>query len=609
VCGLVRPGSRRVSRPARSPLFARRPKPLRLSEHVLRSACLALMLLMAGTPVLRAQPGSVDLSFAPGGGNNGGFDSDVFAIAIQPDGQLVVGGHFTQVGRTPRNRVARLTPSGGLDPAFDTTAGPNGLVEVLALQVDGGVVIGGRFTAVAGQPRPYAARLTPSGSLDPAFDPQPDDIVLALALQPDGRVILGGAFTTVRGIPRPYLARLNPDGSIDPEFAVGAGPDAPVHTLALMPDGNLVVGGQFTSISGAARTHVARLHPDGSVDPAFDPGKGPNEPTIVSVAQPDGKVILGGYFTNVDGAERVYVARLNSNGRVDETFRPRLALANGGLNALRVEPDGKVVVGGQFAEVQGVMRPSLARLNADGSLDTSFDPGLGPFEPSGYPPLIRALALQADGNVLVGGRFTSFDEIRLNRIARLYGDSGGMVEFATNAVVADEKDGTALIPVRRTGDASGLVAVGCAVTGGTASPGTDYSLSSSTVVFAAGAGAETLSVRVTADSELEGDETIELTLGNPVGGVVLGSQVRLILTLRDSATTAVLRFVSAEPIGPDHLRLSLSTPSGQPVVLQDSVAGSPWSDHATNTPSQGVCTFLVAPGSQPGVRWFRAYTP
>ena len=122
---------------------------------------------------------------------------------------------------------------------------------------------------------------------------------------------------------------------------------------------------------------------------------------------------LGGAFNiTINGTNRYGLARLNSDGSLDNTFNPDV-----GGYPIALQPDGKVLIGGSFTTVNGTNRNRIARLNADGGLDTSFNPG------TGADGLVRSIALQSDGNVLIGGDFTTVNGEVRPRIARLYGDS------------------------------------------------------------------------------------------------------------------------------------------------------------------------------------------
>src|SRR5262249_8703829 len=147
----------------------------------------------------------------------------------------------------------------------------------IASQNDGRVLIGGGFTSVNGIGRNHVARLNSDGTLDNRFDPGTgsDGGVLCLVLQLDGKVLVGGRFLHVNGVVRNGIARLNGvDGGLDLTFDPGAGTDGPVNSIALQPDGKLLIGGEFTRVNGNSRTGIARLNPDGTLDGSFDPGSG-----------------------------------------------------------------------------------------------------------------------------------------------------------------------------------------------------------------------------------------------------------------------------------------------------------------------------------------------
>jgi len=222
---------------------------------------------------------------------------------------------------------------------------------------------------------PAWADLIP-GHVDTGFDPGSgaDDDILTVAVQADGKVLIGGEFTTVEGAGRNRIARLNADGTLDTSFDPGAGADDRVRTVAVQPDGKILIGGSFTAVDGVARNRIARLNADGSLDTSFDPGTGADIAVRTMVVQTDGKVLIGGDFTTVNGVARSHIARLNADGSVDTSFNPGTG-ASATVYAVAVQPDGQVLIGGNFTTVNGVGRSRIARLNANGSLDTSFDPG------------------------------------------------------------------------------------------------------------------------------------------------------------------------------------------------------------------------------------------
>jgi len=151
----------------------------------------------------------LDDTFHPGGGTNG----TVLDLALQSDGKVFIGGQFTKVNYSARNRVARLNEDGSLDTTFDPGNGANCTVSALAVQIDGKVVIGGCFTSVGGESRRRVARLQTDGLVDIDFDTSSgaNDSVSDLAVQLDGKVIIVGEFTEVDGEPCNRIARLKGD--------------------------------------------------------------------------------------------------------------------------------------------------------------------------------------------------------------------------------------------------------------------------------------------------------------------------------------------------------------------------------------------------------------
>ncbi len=184
---------------------------------------------------------------------------------------VLVGGAFTVIdGSSTRQYLARLRTSGtgGLDITFAATA--NGAVAALALQSDGRIVVGGLFTSIGGVTRNRIARLSASGgthALDAGFNPDADAEVRAIAIQPDGKIVIGGLFTTIGGVTRNRVARLNADGSLDTGFNPNA--NSAASAIALQPDGKIIIAGAFTTIGGVTRNRVARLNADGSLDTTF----------------------------------------------------------------------------------------------------------------------------------------------------------------------------------------------------------------------------------------------------------------------------------------------------------------------------------------------------
>jgi uncharacterized delta-60 repeat protein len=379
--------------------------------------------------------GSLDMSF-----NSGAPEADywVRSIAVQSDGRVVVGGDFTGFDGVSRNHIARLNSDGSLDPSFQSgMTGANREIYSVALQPDGRVLIGGYFTTVNGTSRSYVARLSADGSFDTTFPGGPtglDHQVRSVTLQPDGRLLIAGAFTTVNGAGRNYIARLSADGSTDTSFGNGmTGTDDAVLATALQQDARVLVGGEFTTVNGVTRNHIARLNTDGSLDATFQNGMAGSNYNVYAVAvQPDGRVLIAGNFTTVNGVSRGNIARLNAGGSLDATFVNGMTGANAFISALALQPDGRIVIGGSFSTVNGVARKNIARLNANGSLDTTFQAGM-----TGTDREVYALALQQDGRLLFGGVFASVNGVSRGHIARLNADGSPDTTFQDGTLGAD----------------------------------------------------------------------------------------------------------------------------------------------------------------------------
>ncbi len=368
-----------------------------------------------------AAPGNLDADFTAAGGE--GFDYASYALVLQTDGKIISGGSFSTFdGASIGYAIARLNADGSLDETFDSGTGFQNNVNALAVQSDGKVLAAGTFTSYNGTSSPRIARLNADGSLDESFDPGTGfsdasyTSVTTLALQEDGKILVGGRFDTFNGTSRSRIARLNADGSLDESFDPGTGfsvNQSGPYVLAVQSDGKVLVSGNFISFNGIDRNHIVRLNTDGSLDESFDPGTGFNSTSYTLALQSDGKVLVGGSFTSFNGTSRSRIARLNTDGSLDESFDPGTGFNGDGPYVMVVQPDGKVLVGGSFTSFNGTSRSNFARLNADGSLDESFDQG------TGFGNWITALALQSDGKVIVGGGFVTYNGANVPYLARL----------------------------------------------------------------------------------------------------------------------------------------------------------------------------------------------
>jgi uncharacterized delta-60 repeat protein len=365
--------------------------------------------------VARAGPGEWDQSYAPAV-----IGGPVYALVIQPDGRLIVGGAFSSVaGSKARTSLARLNSDGTLDPNFflsSPTGGFSGAVWSLALQSNGSIVMGGDFTYISGSYRFHVARLNANGTLDGSFVPTNaiNNSVLAVAVQTNNAVVIGGTFGgyTVQGFPG-YVARLNPDGTTDATFIPIV--NQPVYAIAIQPDGKILIGGAFTLVNGANRYHIARLNSDGSLDNTFQNGLNGASSNVRSIQiQSDGKILIGGDFTSVNNTIHNFVARLTSTGSLDNGFGTTPGL-NGSVYSMAIQTDGNILVGGAFSAYVNATLSHVARLYDDGTRETTFTN-------FGINNTVESLAIQTDGGIIIGGLFSTVNNTNAPFLARLYGN-------------------------------------------------------------------------------------------------------------------------------------------------------------------------------------------
>jgi len=381
----------------------------------------------------------------------------------QPSGPLALNLVLTNAAPgmslgSPTNTVLNIIdtdsvnePPGASDSTYSSFAGFNGNVNALSLQPNHQLVAGGAFTIADGVPRQNLARLNADGSLDagfllPSATSGANGQIYALAIQTDGRILAGGVFNNFDGVVENGIVRLNYDGSLDTTFNPGSGADNPVFAVAQSPvDGKIILGGAFATLDGTTFNGIGRLNPDGTPDVAFNAGGlgiGSPESSLAVYAvavQADGKTIIGGDFTTYNGMPASHLARLNPDGSLDSAFVTGPG-ANDVVRAITLQPDGHVLIGGQFTNYNGIVLNHVARLNPDGSVDSSFTPGLGANN------TVSSLALQADGRIVLGGQFTLCNGVTRNRLTRLNSDGtvdptinfGSGANDVVNAVVIEE---------------------------------------------------------------------------------------------------------------------------------------------------------------------------
>jgi len=331
-----------------------------------------------------------------------GLDKAVFAIGAQSDGKIIVAGDFTKYNGKTVNRLLRLNTDGSVDSSFKIGVGPNAVIQALFVQKDNKIIIAGNFTKFNNESRNKIACLNADGSLDKGFVPTSgaNFEVYCIAQQNDGHILVGGIFSAINGENRNKIARLNADGSLDKTFNPGSGPNAAVRSMAIQPDGKILVVGDFTVFNTIPRERIVRLTTDGLVDNSFDTESGASDFIRAVALDADGKIYIAGYFETYKSTNRGRIARLYNDGVLDQNFNPGAGFDEP-VRAL-VLSEGKIYAAGDFTAYNGVKRRGMVRLNRNGNSDAGYNIG------NGFVGNVRSLFLQADKKLLVAGEFNYY---------------------------------------------------------------------------------------------------------------------------------------------------------------------------------------------------------
>jgi uncharacterized delta-60 repeat protein len=382
-------------------------------------------------------------------------DGSAVAIAIQADGKIVIASQIQNVNNTPVSDIARLNVDGSLDNSFQGAGAVNGEIIAVAVQPDAKLLVGGSFDAIGGGAHHYLARLNANGTLDSGFaDPSLDSTVWSIAVQPDGKILAAGDFTVAGSTARAHLARFNTNGTLDTSFADPQICSTRASTVALQSTGEVLVGGYFAYIGNCSGTHsspyhsyLARFSSAGVLDSAF-PIDPPGSAVTAIVVGPDDALIVNGGYSVPAGGLRL-AAKLSANG----TFVPAYGnLSNdGSTNSFVLQPDGKLLLAGDFQTIAAQPRHGLARLNADGTLDTGFADlhfSISNTNPNGT---IFGIAAQRNGEVIAVGNFSL-----VNGQARQFAARVTLSDQAISRLSGSASGGSVIVTWTRSGAGSEL---------------------------------------------------------------------------------------------------------------------------------------------------------
>jgi len=283
--------------------------------------------------MISAQGGSLDLTFAAGTGTG----NYVSCMALQKDSKILIGGQFHTYNGAAVKPIVRLFSNGALDVSFNAEVLDNFVLRSIAVQENGKILVCGYYNITSNNdPRgKYFFRLNEDGTVDNTFNmgTGANFETNVILLQPDGKILLGGDFTGFNGVARRSIARLNEDGSLDLNFVPGNPYNTRILALALQPDGKIVIGKSEGFFSTSSNYYYYRINADGTKDLSFREGLVEYTAVNSILAQNDGKILIGGNGKLV---------RLNSDGNLDNTFVPYYS---GSTYAIEQQTDGKYIVG------------------------------------------------------------------------------------------------------------------------------------------------------------------------------------------------------------------------------------------------------------------------
>jgi uncharacterized delta-60 repeat protein len=329
------------------------------------------------------------------------------AVVLQADGKVLVGGQSGLTdGGSNYSLVKRFNTNGTVDETFAAVkfgGEYNGFIRDIKLQSNGKIIVVGHFTSIDGVAQNSVVRLNTDGTVDNTFviGSGLNDRAVCCHVLSDDSVLIGGNFGSYDGNTASYIVKLGVDGAIDSTFTNNAGTDNNVFAIAVDGSGGIYIGGDFTN-------RIKKMNSDGTTDGSFDVGTGFNRRVSSIAFQTNGKVIVGGWFESYKNIGcNAGIVRLETNGDLDAT----LACEGTGLNnwdsnnvqVVKIQSDGKIVVGGWFVGYNDTRQGRIIRLNSDGTKDGTFVTGVG------FNERVQDLVIDGSGNIYVAGMFNGYN--------------------------------------------------------------------------------------------------------------------------------------------------------------------------------------------------------
>lgn len=408
-------------------------------------------------------PFQMDTIFPSVRGGNAG----IYNVIPVPGNKYMIGGEFTEYDNSlivgGVNRLARINADGTLDRTFTygNFTGPTGpIYPMVYMPAEQQYLVGGFFSGYdqvsnvfsiakvnvnGGVAQRFVSR--PSGAATPASELEGGfrGTVSGLFVQSDKKIMAIGNFryyvkpnynlTTIElGIDSLHLdstmvqniARLNADGTLDSSYHYDLvnhqgklTVNGVITSSHLLADDKMIIAGNFTTYAGQNIARIARLNTDGSLDAGFNPGSGPDQGISDFVVQPDGKIICAGNFAKFNGVKTGGIVRLNADGSIDPSFNVGDG-ADGYVNRLALIPGGSIIAAGGFRKFAGITRSNFVVLSADGTVHKTYNSN-GGITFSGNTDLgqvTEVLPMTGQNALLMVGTFSQFDYRQANRIVK-----------------------------------------------------------------------------------------------------------------------------------------------------------------------------------------------
>jgi len=379
----------------------------------------------------------ITIGYNPGKGAN----NNVYAIALQADGKILIGGDFTRYDSRSRARIARLNPDLSLDETFDFNGvGFNNTVRSIAIDSNGKIFVAGDFTATSnGIPVTNLARLqntttaATNGTVDTSFinnnfttlpSPLENDNnprIMSLSIDSANNLYVGGRFHKIGNTLQMLYAKLSNAGNLLTNFNSVINEDGTINDIKLK-DNNVVIAGSFVTNN---YYNLSRLLLNGTIDPTFTQSTvSGTDASIYSFDFNENKIVVGGNFNTYNGTARSNIAQINPDGSLDTTFDPGTG-TDAPIKSVATVNNGIIIVG-EFVDFNEIVRNRIAKLNFNGSLNLSFTPQAGANDH------ISKTLVQPDGKILIGGRFTTYNNALAIRLARISSTNAGVLSKQEN---------------------------------------------------------------------------------------------------------------------------------------------------------------------------------